>query len=293
MTQGAKQSATLLILLDDPSATNQMKVLLLKRSAHSRFLPNALVFPGGGAEDSDLDYARQYLSQPTLQRSTDNWLEWGFPTAEAAQRSLGTALRETYEECGLRIMTDSELSFDAPRCVAHWLTPFALKRRFDTYFWGIMIRPPVSPLTVDTVEVSEAQWWNPAEALRAYYSGTLELPVPTLITLCELDEIFRSPRTGEKSSIAQEALHSLYSTPRPRAIQPIIMKGEQVRLYLPGDPSYQSLATQGEQEACPQRSFWRQRRHHLIQEKVKINRSDSSTTDKATCKRWRRVIDEE
>jgi 8-oxo-dGTP pyrophosphatase MutT (NUDIX family) len=113
-------SASLIVLRDGP-----LEVLLLRRSAKSSFVPNAWVFPGGIAEETDLRL---------------------------------TATRETREETGL--LLDPETLVQTSR----WITPVGIPKRFDTsFFLGVVARDAV--VTIDDNEIVESMWITPADAL--------------------------------------------------------------------------------------------------------------------------------
>jgi 8-oxo-dGTP pyrophosphatase MutT (NUDIX family) len=109
-----------IVLRDAP-----LEVLLLRRSAKSSFVPNAWVFPGGIAEESDM---------------------------------RATAVRETLEETGLRLDPESLVP------TSRWITPEGIPKRFDTYFFlGTVARDAV--VTIDGNEIVESMWIAPSDAL--------------------------------------------------------------------------------------------------------------------------------
>ena len=293
-----RASSTTLILRDRktysghfPREERIVEVLLLKRSAQSRLLPNALVFPGGAVELDDDQRAFISLGSERLSNSLRLWKEWGFQNEKQAQNSLGAALRETKEECSLELaeLARGELSM---QCIAHWLTPSVFKKRFDAYFWGVALPTNLNPaLQVDQVEISEAQWWTPQEALKSYDIGAIELPVPTLMTLIELAENIEQERVKDLSrtepSFSKRLIDRLASEPYPHPIQPIMSRHHEIRLLFPGDQDYAQAKQHGERDESPQRPFWSRGRHHLIQEEIIL--SPTSPRQSNINKRWKRV----
>ena len=285
-TEPRVRHSSTLILLRDQKDSDQIEVLLLRRSAQSRFLPSASVFPGGGVEDSDGEYAVSQLGEERCTQSVKAWDQWGFESEQAAISSLGAALRETFEESGLPVaqLVDSS---QALRCVGHWLTPAALKKRFDTYFWSAVLPSDYNPkLRVDELEIEDASWWTPKEALDAYHSGILELPVPTLMILKEFAELLgQAPSTS--SSASHHLLSWLAEMPHSHPIQPILLGGEPLRLVFPGNRIYAEAAHHGEINKAPERGFWQGVDHYLLQDKITAMSGVSGSQE--TLKRWKRV----
>lgn len=211
-------AATVALLRDGAEG---LEVLLLRRAAHSGFVPGAYVFPGGRVDRADHD-------KPVLARldglepedaARRLGIPWGEPPAVAFYVA---ALREAFEETGILVGTDEEgvpprtaredptvdalrdhlmghrarfhevldrmgcrLDGGAVEYVAHWITPEAEPRRFDTRFFAARVRGGTHPV-VDPREMSEALWITPAEALRRNAEGSLPLVFPTFRTLEDL-----------------------------------------------------------------------------------------------------------
>ena len=291
----ARKSASMLIMCEGEN-TQDIKVLLLTRSKDSRVWPNALVFPGGLSEDVDEQIGREFLEKEQekpkieqylnhLSETSVRYLEWGMSDPVSWYSTLGTALRETKEECGIDLCKVSQEHsvqiVGSLNIIAHWLTPNLLKKRYDTFIWGVQLNHECQDLQVDNVEISQAKWWGIADALEAYERTEVDLPVPTLMILSELE--YLQDQLGSEVSIAR-LLNILATTPHSQAIQPIIVKGEGVNLYLPGDQDYALHAQQGEQEANIQREFWKTKTQRLSQKKIQLK------SDSKPIVRWYRVM---
>jgi 8-oxo-dGTP pyrophosphatase MutT (NUDIX family) len=124
------------------SGVEGLEVLLLRRNAKSSFVPDAWVFPGGMAEERDADLRV-------------------------------TAVRETFEEAGLRL--------DPATLVAtsRWITPDGIPKRFDTHFF-LAVVPRDAVVTIDGHEIVESMWIAPADALTR---RDLKLVFPTIRNL--------------------------------------------------------------------------------------------------------------
>jgi 8-oxo-dGTP pyrophosphatase MutT (NUDIX family) len=241
---GFVSESTSLILL---TITKPYEVLLLQRSPHASFMPNALVFPGGHV---DLDDELPLHDDHTLiHHALEPWKMWGASSQQSFANGLYTALRETKEESGLipilhnhnylnaltsnlskEELTKRTVDITQLRCVAQWLTPVQFKKRFHTYFWMGLCSKNIN-LQVDGSEIVSARWWSPAQVLHAYQQGSLELAPPTIRILHDL--------LGNQSPLS--LVEDLSSRPYIEPICPQIHRDQsQYFLSLPGDHLYPS-----------------------------------------------------
>src|SRR3954451_18645061 len=84
-------------------AQRALEVLLLKRSAEARFMPNVWVFPGGSVDAAD---------------------------GEGEAGCRGCALRELHEEAGIKLPAEEELVL-----FSRWITLEVVATRFDARFY--------------------------------------------------------------------------------------------------------------------------------------------------------------
>ena len=152
-SQEAVLAATVILLRDGESG---LETLMLRRDSKIAF-GGMSVFPGGRIDPEDW----QGLSPDD---------EYG-----AARRA---AVREAFEECGLRIEADSVLQY------AHWTPPAITPRRFITWFF--VARACEGEVAIDHGEIRESAWMRPADALRSRDEGAIELAPPTFVTLADL-----------------------------------------------------------------------------------------------------------
>jgi 8-oxo-dGTP pyrophosphatase MutT (NUDIX family) len=145
-----RDAATVVLLRPGPSG---FEVLMLCRTRTMDFAPGAYVFPGGSVDPEDDGVA-------------------------------AAAVRETFEECGVRLEADALVPWD------RWITPEISERRFDTWFFVATLPPDspsdVSAFAVSGAEASAAEWLTPAAALDAARSGRITLLPPTAVTLASL-----------------------------------------------------------------------------------------------------------
>ncbi|MFN2589678.1 MAG: NUDIX domain-containing protein [Actinomycetota bacterium] len=160
-----------------------VEVLVVRRSAVSRFAPGFVVFPGGVVEDQDAVLAERW-----------------FGSRDETARACG--VRELAEETGLvmtrggliegpgRLPGDDGLGppsiGDLPE-MARWVAPEFLPVRFDARFFAIAAAHDLTP-SPDPVEIEEVWWAAPADILRAAADGEFSLMWPTLRTLQALTE---------------------------------------------------------------------------------------------------------
>jgi len=238
-------AATILMLRDDPA----FEVLMVKRHHQIDFAAGALVFPGGKTHAGDDDW-----------RWEERCLGWGDSLPHKRALRIA-AIREAYEEAGILLARhlggapfrgderataaredigkdrrpfidlilelDLYLDLEALSVFARWITPNIMPRRFDTWFY--VAKAPEEQLAVcDGSETVDAEWIEPAEALRLGELGQRTVIFPTRMNLQLL---------GEANS-AEDAVH------RARARELVTVEpkvgerdGERV-LILPPDAGY-------------------------------------------------------
>ncbi len=154
-TPSVPRSAASVVLLrrGGKHGDRELEVLLLKRSADARFMPNVWVFPGGAVDPADGE-------------------------DELGHRAC--AVRELAEEAGIELPAGEELVL-----FSRWITPEVISRRFDAWFF-LALAPAHTPPTPDGVETTEAAWFRPAAALEAQEKGEIVLAFPTVSQLRSL-----------------------------------------------------------------------------------------------------------
>lgn len=218
----AARPAATIVLLRDGAHGAEPEVLLLRRTRSAGFVPGAYVFPGGRVDGADADAALVARLDGLDPQSAAARLELPADAEPAALAYYLAAVREAFEETGILVAHDpggdppptaqesdevrglrdalmeERLSFDAVldrlgcrldgtavEYLAHWITPEAEPRRFDTRFFAARVREGAHAL-VDPREMTDALWITPREALRRCRSGALPMVFPTIRTLEDL-----------------------------------------------------------------------------------------------------------
>jgi 8-oxo-dGTP pyrophosphatase MutT (NUDIX family) len=162
-----------------------LEVLLVQRTRQARFMPGVWVFPGGAVDPGEDLHA--------------------------------TAVRELEEEAGLTADPGDFVAY------SRWITPEAVKIRFDTYFFLVEAPAGAEP-RVDGDECIDLGWFTPQDAL----DGRLELVFPTIKHLEQFS--------------AFPSAHALLEHARGQTVRPVVPKvvleGEVARVLLPGEPGY-------------------------------------------------------
>lgn len=140
-----RQAATMIVMRAGPDGP---EVLLVQRNPAQRFMGGLWVFPGGAHSEGDPDL-------------------------------LATALRELEEEAGLRLDAPSAPLF------GRWITPEALKIRFDASFY-LAEAPAGAEARCDGSECVDLRWIRPADALAAFEREEMGLAFPTVMQIKEL-----------------------------------------------------------------------------------------------------------
>lgn len=192
------------------------EVFMLRRAATMAFVPEAVVFPGGGVDPAD-DGARCSWIGP----DEEVWARRMGTSADVARRVVTAAARELFEECGVLLAGDERgvCSLDASepawaeerrRLVSHetsladvlkrhglalradllglrshWLTPEFEPRRYDTYFFAVLAPTGQEPDS-RTSEADRAGWVDPQAMFDRAAQGLVRLVPPTAYNLAHL-----------------------------------------------------------------------------------------------------------
>ena len=188
-----RPAATVIVLRGGAEA---LQVLLVKRNPASKFMGGAWVFPGGAVDRNEGE-------------------------GQAALRAA--AMRELGEEAGIELNDP-----DALIPFSRWITPAAVKIRFDTWFYLTPLPGGATP-EIDGNEIVDARWYEPRQALEAAGRGELLLVFPTIKHLEQISPF--------------ESAQALMEYARGREILPVqprvVMQGETARILLPGEPGYE------------------------------------------------------
>lgn len=252
-----KDAATILLVRDGEAG---VEVFCVERSKQSRFLGGAIVFPGGKLDDSDAAEGWAALTTPPqpARACSDP-----FARDDAHLRALAVAAcRETLEEAAMlhvagasAPLRDDELVALRTRLVAEpaalrsflrdrglrldlgalhplsrWVTPIAEARRYDTRFF-VAIAPNGQTGAHDDHETMASFWATPAEVLRRFDAGEVQVAPPTHRTL----ELFAPMKTADDILTFASA-----SSLEPICPQLVLQAdGETMALTLPGDREHE------------------------------------------------------
>jgi len=240
------RAATVLVLRAAPASpapatVGDVEVLLVQRNSRASFMAGAYVFPGGRVDPADLEAAAK---SATASESVP---------LRAARHA---AARELEEEVGLVVSDPSQL-----QRFAHWITPSAEPKRFDTEFFTFALLPqtdgqlPSLSITGTEVaknaEVGAPLWLSPQVALQRYLQGQLNLPPPTACTLEELAAELELVKGRNPDCTAPELLARLMQQTAARVPLPAMPKflapqADQLAIVMPWDPDFPSLPGEGE-----------------------------------------------
>lgn len=187
---------------DDPDP----ELYMLRRSSKSAFMPDALVFPGGGVEAEDAE---------------------GVDASAAYARA---ARRECMEEASLAVELDRLHWFDT------WKTPSGESpRRFLARFYLTTIAPDRGhDAQADGTETRAGRWSTASQILAAWTEEQVDLPPPTL---CVLLQIRNGAWRGWSGLAAAHVEAPIL--PKVAAI------GSEIQIVMPHDPAYADLPGDG------------------------------------------------
>jgi 8-oxo-dGTP pyrophosphatase MutT (NUDIX family) len=187
-----RQAATVILLR---GGEQDLEVLLVRRTEKARFMGGVWVFPGGAVDAGEGD-------------------------GDDAHRAAAT--RELREEAAIELE-------DAAGMVkfSRWITPAAVKIRFDTHFFLASLPPGQEP-RIDGEECIDLGWFRPRDALEAHRGGDIVLVFPTIKHLEQLAEF---------ASVAELLAYAGGREVLP--VEPrVVLEGEVARILLPGDAGY-------------------------------------------------------
>lgn len=205
------------VVLSTTIATHMERIVFIKRSASSRFMPGAYVFPGGKMDDEDAKHANELLSGPNCPTFLNPFI--GLSEDRALAFYL-CAIRETAEETGILFVNRAgsgagltteewkklrpallsgpsfwngmkehgllpDLSSLVP--MSRWITPTIEPRRFDAVLF--LASTPEGQThdswgeSPNNTEVCELHVLAAPDAIAMHRGGTILLPPPTLATL--------------------------------------------------------------------------------------------------------------
>lgn len=205
------RAASAVVLLRDQEGGG-VEVFMVRRHIRSEFVPDAYVFPGGTVKPNDAETEEAPgLCTPAGEGPTA--LGAGFRAA---------AIRECFEEAGVLVaqrgadalaigpedvdrfrgyrdgLNSRTLELDAIlrqedltlatanlRHWAHWITPEAFPKRFDTHFF-LTRMPEAQEAAHDQLETTAGIWITPENALARFESGEFPIVFATIHQLRDL-----------------------------------------------------------------------------------------------------------
>jgi 8-oxo-dGTP pyrophosphatase MutT (NUDIX family) len=267
-----RHAATVILLREQ---RGNIEVLLTRRHEQMSFMGGMWVFPGGALCPADTSTAALALIAEPEKLGCERFVD-PQGQALPQPLCLGLALaacRETFEETGVLLATTAEghdvrgellarmherrraivsqpelfatflqeehLRIDIERLLywAHWITPSAVAKRFDTRFFVARLPPEQVP-AIDAIEATEMVWMTPAALIAAARDAAMTLSPPTLFNLMELD-----------ASVRQHvSLDAIFAAEMRRvivAVLPKIVRGERSMIVMPWDAEYHKLTGVG------------------------------------------------
>jgi 8-oxo-dGTP pyrophosphatase MutT (NUDIX family) len=244
------RSAAALALLRDAIQEGKegIEVFMVRRHIQSDFAPDVFVFPGGTVKQEDRPLESSVMGPhdgPTapgtgfraaairecfeeagvlLARRGDQPLDFTgveaerFASHRAQLQRKEITLNEIVAREGLTLLTDALLHW------AHWITPEAWPKRFDTHFF-LAEAPQGQVAAHDDLETTESVWIAPEVALSGFESGAFPLVFATVHQLRDLSAF-------SSYASARERLAGV----TPEAIMPRIVEREGASVILmPGE----------------------------------------------------------
>jgi 8-oxo-dGTP pyrophosphatase MutT (NUDIX family) len=264
-----RHAATVILLREE---RGNIEVLLTRRHEQMAFMGGMWVFPGGALCPADAaDAALERLFEPEklgCERFVD---VQGQPLPQRLCIALAlAACRETFEETGILLARTADgheirgellahmherrraivsqpelfatllqvehLRIDAADLLywAHWITPSAVAKRFDTRFFVARLPQKQVP-AIDAIEATQMVWMTPAALIAAARDDAMTLSPPTLFNLMELDASVRQ-------HVALDAIFAAEAQRDIVTVLPKLVRGERNEIVMPWDADYHKLS---------------------------------------------------
>jgi 8-oxo-dGTP pyrophosphatase MutT (NUDIX family) len=249
-----RDAATLVVVRD--AAERGLEVFCVQRRLGG-FLGGAIVFPGGKVEPADADPAwPEQSTEPSARGAV-------MARDEAEARALAiAACREALEEAAILPVAGealghaellewrarlhrrertlpalleergARLDLAALHPIARWITPLGEARRFDARFY-LFVGESALTGAHDDRETMASFWSAPADLLRRFAEGSVQLAPPTHRTL----EVLATARHAAEAVAIADA--SCLDAICPRLVPHRDARGETIALVLPGDPEHE------------------------------------------------------
>lgn len=238
-------ASVVLIRAGETSQPGGVEVHLMRRKASMAFAAGMLVFVGGGVDPSDFDSGEPDAAIAWAGPSVTDWARL-LDVDEARARALVcAAVRETFEESGVLLASDSDghiiadtagdlweeqrrqleahelsladllrirgltLRSDLLTFWSRWTTPTFETRRYATWFFAAEVPAGQGVRDVSTESV-QSQWMSIAEVLRTADAGTMLVLPPQYCTCLEMYEY---PTTDELLGAHRET-HNIQPAPQ-------------------------------------------------------------------------------
>ena len=219
-------ASTVILLRACPDAgIKDIEVLMVRRNPKSRFVPGFYVFPGGVVDPEDFEVGMERFIQG-IDRASALHILSDMSHPYKALGMWVAAIRETFEEVGIllaqkkdgapvtirmederrrfcdyrKALIDGKMHFsevltaeelllplDWLHYFSHWITPEPFPLRYDVRFF-VTEAPPDQAVIHDGVELTGHVWIRPAEALRQYEQGRLDMVLPQIMTLEDMKQ---------------------------------------------------------------------------------------------------------
>ena len=197
------------------AAKNGFEIFLAKRNSKSTF-GDVYVFPGGKLDEADYDedlhqfcYGIDEISASKKLGLTENGLAYWLACIRECFEEVGILLTSKHDNLihndvrlnsyrnklnsGKITFKDicirEKLSLRASSIVpcSHWITPTVEPKRFDTRFFLAKVKSEQLGFH-DGFELTESFWISPADAIKKFKDGEMNMLPPTIQNIKKLDE---------------------------------------------------------------------------------------------------------
>lgn len=223
--------AATVMLVDGDGRDERLRVFMMQRASTMEFVPDAVVFPGGGVSPDDYRLPAGWAGP-----SPAEWADALGRDERDACAVVVAAARELFEECGVLLATRADgaglcerdlsdfrsarkelaehrLSFaefldsrgmhlrsDMLSVKSNIVTPEFSKRRYDTFFFAASLPEGQAP-DGETSESVRSAWADPKSVLSDADEGKLKLLPPTRFNIDIIVEAASVGRLMERGAV--------------------------------------------------------------------------------------------
>ncbi|ARV64123.1 NUDIX domain-containing protein [Corynebacterium glutamicum] len=187
----APRLASTVIIARESADSGTLEFFIQQRQSTMAYAANAVVFPGGGVEDSDYPFMLPHRDQHMSPEHIKHHASRLHMDSETMAAHISAARREVWEETGVDLGNYNHELIPIDR----WITPDipAFRRRYDTATFVLILSKDSTNAALQhqhqTTEATHSYWATAEELLTQWSTGHLNLLLPTWWHINQLNHL--------------------------------------------------------------------------------------------------------